>query len=139
MGQSDSRLTLDRHFLSLWRPSRLALAVSGNPFRLTDSDSSGDVPSASSPTYNGHLTGTWRVDQTAAGNSFVSFHELNPLGTWSIFFADLSGDNVSTLNGWSLEITAVPEPVNVALGCFAGVFLLVSLCRSQRVRKLLAH
>ena len=26
--QSDSRITLDRHFLSLWRPSRLALAVS---------------------------------------------------------------------------------------------------------------
>jgi hypothetical protein len=94
----------------------------GTPFRLTDSASYGDVHAGSSPIYAGHLTGTWQVDQSGGANSFVSFHGLNPLGTWSLFFADLSGDNVSTLNGWGLEITAVPEPVNVALGLFGVLF-----------------
>jgi hypothetical protein len=27
------------------------------------------------------------------------------------------------LNGWTLDITAVPEPVNVALGVFAALLL----------------
>jgi hypothetical protein len=47
----------------------------------------------------------------------------------------VQGGGTATLNSWSLDITAVPEPVNVALGCFAGLFLVVSLVRSQRVRK----
>jgi hypothetical protein len=60
----------------------------------------------------------------------------NPNGNWTIFFADLSGGDLtpSTLGSWSLDITAVPEPVNVALGLFAGVLLLVILARSRPVR-----
>ena len=47
-------------------------------------------------------------------------------GTWTLFFADdASGGGTSTLNSWSLGITAVPEPVNVALAffgvCMAGI------------------
>jgi hypothetical protein len=38
------------------------------------------------------------------------------------------------LVSWRLDITAVPEPVTVALGVFAGVFLVVILARSRRVR-----
>ena len=59
---------------------------------------------------------------------------MNPNGTWTIFFADLSSGETSTLNSWSLDITAVPEPVNVALGISAGVFSLVALARNRRVR-----
>ena len=47
-------------------------------------------------------------------------------GTWQLFFADqVTGGGTDTLNSWSLDITAVPEPVNVALGIF-GVCVLVA-------------
>jgi hypothetical protein len=89
-----------------------------NPFTLSDTGSY-DVHNYQdhSAQFNdsGQLTGTWRPD----GSSFVSFHDMNPNGTWTLFFADLSGGDQSTLVGWSLDITAVPEPVNVALIVFA--------------------
>ncbi|MEI7534588.1 MAG: hypothetical protein WCK57_09475 [Verrucomicrobiae bacterium] len=50
----------------------------------------------------------------------------DPNGVWTLFFADVSaGGGNATLNGWSLDITAVPEPVNVALAGFAGAMLTV--------------
>ena len=55
------------------------------------------------------------------GGSLASFGGANPNGTWTLFFADLSGGATSTLQGWSLDITAVPEPVNVALAIFGGL------------------
>jgi hypothetical protein len=38
------------------------------------------------------------------------------------------------LVSWSLDITAAPEPVNVALGVLAGIFVLLTLARSKQVR-----
>jgi subtilisin-like proprotein convertase family protein len=65
-----------------------------------------------------------------------SFSGMNPNGNWTLFFADVSGGEQSTINGWSLDlITSVPEPVNVALGIFAGLFVIGSAWRSERVRK----
>jgi subtilisin-like proprotein convertase family protein len=58
----------------------------------------------------------------------------NPNGNWTLFFADMAsggGSSPSTLGSWSLEITAVPEPVNVALGIFGGIFLVGFLARSR--------
>jgi hypothetical protein len=44
---------------------------------------------------------------------------MNPNGTWTLFFADVvQGGGTSTLTSWSLNLTAVPEPVNVALAVF---------------------
>jgi subtilisin-like proprotein convertase family protein len=59
----------------------------------------------------------------------------DPNGSWTLFFADRAAVSTATLTGWSLEITAVPEPVNEALGGFAGVFLVVNLVRSRRMRQ----
>jgi hypothetical protein len=103
-----------------------------------------------SPTINGsgQLTGTWQPDgraidpqsapssfDSASRVSFGSYSGLNPNGTWTLFLADLSaGGGQSQLVSWELDITAVPEPVNVALGVIAGVFLLVILARSRLVR-----
>ena len=67
--------------------------------------------------------------------TFASFNNLSPNGTWTLFFADLSSGAQSTLVSWQLDITAVPEPVNVALGILAGLFLVVTLVRSKHVRK----
>ncbi|HOX56451.1 MAG TPA: PEP-CTERM sorting domain-containing protein [Candidatus Paceibacterota bacterium] len=102
-----------------------------------------------SPSFNGsgQLTGTWDPDGRtisplstpdkfdAAGTvTFANFESLNPNGTWTIFFADLSSGEESTLVSWDLNINGVPEPVNVALGIFAGVFLTVGLARNRQVR-----
>jgi subtilisin-like proprotein convertase family protein len=94
------------------------------------------------------ITGTYNTDRRTAdpqfvldtssrGSSLASFNNLNPNGNWTIFFADMAsgpGSSSSTLVSWRLGITAVPEPANVALGIFGGVFLVVSLARSRRVR-----
>ena len=45
-------------------------------------------------------------------------------GTWALFFTDMvPGGGQAELTGWSLGITAVPEPVNVALGLFAVMLI----------------
>lgn len=62
------------------------------------------------------FTGTYTADQNLA-----SFNGANPNGSWTIFFADLGAGDTSTLTGFSVGITAVPEPVNVALVVFAGL------------------
>jgi hypothetical protein len=94
-------------------------------------------------------TGTWRPDGRAIGPqatpssfdsssgrlNFDSYTSMNPNGTWTLFIGDLSSGAQSQLVSWSLDLTAVvPEPVNVALGIFGGVFLVVILVRSRLVR-----
>jgi hypothetical protein len=72
----------------------------------------------------------------ASGTPGTGFNGLDPNSTWGLVLWDNSGSGIeNSLVSWTLDITAVPEPENVALGCFAGVFLVVSLVRSQRVRK----
>lgn len=63
--------------------------------------------------------------------SLSSFNEEDPNGTWTIFFADLSAGNTATLQGWSLDITAVPEPANVALILFGGLLGIGSVVRRK--------
>ena len=64
---------------------------------------------------------------SAGSSGFQAFNGLSSVsGNWTSFFADLSvgdGANVTTISGWSLDITAVPESVNVALGLFVAMLL----------------
>jgi len=110
-----------------------------------------------SPSYTdpgGQLQGTWQPDgraidpqstpsafDSASRVTFASYNNLNPNGTWTLFFADLSSGAQSQLENWSLNISAseVPEPVNVALIVFGGVFGVVTAFRSRRVRDLLSR
>ncbi len=63
------------------------------------------------------LTGTFAV------GGLAGFSGVNPNGQWTLFFADtVSGGGTSWLQSWTLNITAVPEPVTLALGTF-GVML----------------
>ncbi len=76
----------------------------------------------SSPTANGtpgqQLTGTFLV------SGLTRFNGDNPNGTWTLFFADtVAGGGTSVLNSWTLNITAVPEPVALALAVFAAMLL----------------
>jgi hypothetical protein len=97
---------------------------------------------------NGQLTGTWQPDgrtldplsspgsfDSAERVSFRAFDGVDPNGQWTLFFADLSAGDQSRLVSWELDLTVVPEPVNVALGCFAGLFVAVAVVRNWRARK----
>ena len=75
-------------------------------------------------------SGTYTADQNLAG-----FNGANPNGSWTIFFADRNPGDTSTLTGFSVNLTAVPEPVNVALGVFGGLFAVVGLVRIVRRMK----
>jgi subtilisin-like proprotein convertase family protein len=104
------------------------------------------------PPYNGsgQLTGTWlpdgrSIDPASAASAFDaagtanfgSFNGVNPNGTWTLFFADNAPGSISTVNGFSVDVTAVvPEPVNVALGVFAAGSLVAGLRRWRRTRGL---
>jgi len=71
------------------------------------------------------------------GGNLAAYNYSDPNGVWTIFFADMAssgGSSTSTLVSWSLDVTAVPEPVTVALVIFAGLFGAVALVRSRRVR-----
>ena len=54
-----------------------------------------------------------------------TFGGMNANGDWTLFFADASGGGgTSQLTGWSLDIiTAVPEPVALALVVFVAMLL----------------
>jgi hypothetical protein len=112
-------------------------SLTGNPLSgiqgLLNLGIAGNSPSYSfSPTVGTHGSGSQRIYDV----TFSDFNGLNPNTTWALVLWDNSGSGIeNSLVSWTLDITAVPEPVNVALGCFAGVFLVVSLVRSQRVRK----
>ena len=91
----------------------------------------------------GNLVGSPSVDLasylTPGNNDFTvnltDFNSLNPNSTWTLFFADTSSGGENTLASWSLNITAVPEPANVALGIFAGVLVLAGLARAVITRR----
>lgn len=84
-----------------------------NNIRLDDG-ASPNIHTVANPAANG----TYGSD----GGTLASFNNLDPNGNWTLFLADLSSGDQSTLTSWSLEITAVPEPVTGALGVFAGLF-----------------
>ena len=115
---------------------------------LADGGPSGDIHAYG----GGALSGTYTADgrnvspviQSAAQATalqgapqqtfFGQFGGLNPNGDWTLSFADMTQNGLqSTVTGWtlSLETSSVPEPVNVALGIFAGLGLAVGAWRSR--------
>jgi subtilisin-like proprotein convertase family protein len=80
---------------------------------------------------DGQLTGSWQPD--SGGWTFANrYGGMDPNGTWSLFFADQSQGSQSTLEGWSLDITAVPEPITTALSVFGMGMMAVALMRYWR-------
>jgi len=70
--------------------------------------------------YGGETVPTGAYAPDSGGLTFgVAFGGRNPNGDWTLFFADESeGGGQSRLVSWGLSLTAVPEPVNVAVAIF---------------------
>lgn len=71
---------------------------------------------------------------TPAGSGLSVFgsysHDAN--GTWTLFLADLSGGEVTTLVSWGLDVSVVPEPATWALIIFAVVLVITAVARRVR-------
>jgi len=93
--------------------------ATGAGMNVTLQDGSSDHGSIQSEVSGSVLSGTYN-----AAGSLSDFNGANPNSTWTLYFSDtLAGGGNATLNGWSLDITAVPEPVNVALALFGCLFV----------------
>ncbi|MEI6193070.1 MAG: hypothetical protein WCS42_01935 [Verrucomicrobiota bacterium] len=105
--------------------------ATGAGMNITLQDGSTDHGSIQSEISGSVLSGTYN-----AANSLSGFSG-DPNGAWSLYFSDtLAGGGDATLQGWSLNITAVPEPVNVALAIFGGVLGVWSVSRRWTKRVL---
>jgi hypothetical protein len=90
------------------------------------------------------LTTLVQADPTISGSGVTfnvdvgtTFGGQNPNDTWTLFFADTSPLGQTTFNnGWSLDIEAVPEPVNTALGIFGGLMGGFALARMLKKAKI---
>jgi subtilisin-like proprotein convertase family protein len=114
-----------------------SLVAAGNNvhFNLGNGDNAGGLFAPDGRNIN-PLSAPSAFDATPLLNGLTVFNGVNPNGTWTLFFADVvQGGGDPTVLSWSLDITAVPEPVTFALGIFAGVFGLVVIGRSRPVRR----
>ena len=60
---------------------------------------------------------------TAPSALLNSFTGQEASGSWTLFIADVSGGDVSTVTSWGLDIAAVPEPASLVEGSIAMLFL----------------
>jgi len=99
---------------------------------VTLSDGGTDIHWVASPSGTGYapdgrnispLASTTTFSSTSPSALLSSFNGENANGTWTLYLADVSGGYQSTLNGWSLEIAAVPEPASLIEGTVAVLLL----------------
>ena len=133
LGSSLSGLVLDVHFSD---NASLALGEITGTLRLGDYSGAPHIDFTPT-TYTGS-SGNYVYALNTESPS-VHFTGYNPHDNWTLFLANASGSSDNSLVSWSLDITAVPEPVNLALGIFSGVALLVILVRTRLVRNLLSR
>ncbi len=127
--------------------SGFAVTLSGNAL--------GDIHQyqSLSPTFNGggQLTGVWaadgrNLDPASAGSAFdtaprnftlSNYNGLNPNGAWTLFLADRAFGEISTLNSYSVAVTAVPEPAETGLvmGALFGLAAVVLKRRNKTTKQ----
>ena len=99
-----------------------------NNVTLQDDGSGGNIGTATEVAGQA-LTGIY-----SAAGTLANFNGSAADGTWTLFFADeAAGGGQPTLTSWSLDITAVPEPVNVALEIFGCLLAVWSVSRRFKV------
>ncbi len=117
-----------------------ALGYEDSGMNVTLTAGGSDIHNYQSGAYTltaGQLTGIWAPDgraisplapvgtfDTAGRTTFLSsFTGLNPNGSWTLFVADVSGGEQTTLTSWGLNIASVPELASLAGGAVAVLFL----------------
>jgi subtilisin-like proprotein convertase family protein len=113
--------------------------ASGAGMNLTLTDSTSDLNyhgSIQDVTSGSYLTGSYN-----AAGSLANFNGSPADGNWTLYFADLAnGGGTSLVEGWSLNITAVPEPANLAMIIFGVSFMGFGFARYFRSsRKAMLH
>ena len=91
---------------------------------LSDSGTSGSIQTVAAAAGNSYTTG--------AGNLNSTFVNMNSGGTWTLFLADMSAGDQSTLVSWGLNVSVVPEPATWALVIFCAGFTVMSIARRSR-------
>ncbi len=115
------------------RTSTDEFGSSGSGLSVTLDDQAGGNDIHLAPYLPGAVrSGTWTPDgrETDPANvldtdsrtaTLASFNGADPNGSWTLFLADLSAGDQSTLVSWGLEISTVPEPTTWALLAFASL------------------
>lgn len=123
------------------RPGRTASNLAGyddNGLNITFDDSlvNRDIHlynTIEPPSIGQPLTGGWQtdarnvdpdlvLDTSSRTASLASFGSKDANGSWTLFIASLESGGTTTLNGWSMQVTGVPEPLTCTLG--TGLLLL---------------
>ncbi len=89
----------------------------GSGLNVTLADGSPNNIESTSETPGTAFSGTY-----SAAGSLSSVNGSPSDGDWTLFFANLSSGGANgELTSFTLDLTAVPEPVGLALGIFAGL------------------
>lgn len=124
------------------RPGRSLSAPDGSGtsgFNITFDDNAATDLHTTIPLSGGLVSGTYQpdgrttdpyntLDTDSRPAMLSSFEGLDANGTWTLFVADQSPGDTSTLTSWSLTVTAIPEPGALLLG---GLGLLTMLRRKR--------
>jgi len=89
----------------------------------------GNLPESTFVDLTPSMSGSLSTPVTFTVDVSSSYSGQDPNNTWTLFFADTSPGGQTTLEGWSLDITAVPEPVSKALIIFIALLFTLSSFR----------
>lgn len=117
-------------------------ASSGMSVTLADAAAT-DIHTAI-PMSGGPVSGTYQPDGRTADPLVVlsssprtallsSFDGLDANGSWTLFLADQSPGDVSTLSSWTLNIQGIPEPTSTSLAAAVSLHFLARRRRDHIV------
>jgi subtilisin-like proprotein convertase family protein len=108
-------------------------STGGMNVMLSDALGAGNIHGVATPTSGGAYQIDGRnISPLSSGSLFSStspeamlssFNGQSANGNWTLFIADVSGGDQSTLQSWTLEVAAVPEPASIVEGSVAVLFL----------------
>ena len=96
-----------------------------------------DIHTVAAPITGNTYASDGRADYTSntRNNTLNVLSGANPNGEWTLFFGDEAGLNTSTLDSWSVDIQAVPEPTTWAGILFGALFGGVQVVRRWRAAR----